>query len=133
MHSTIALSLSFLALTISAAPAPRAAPSTVQVQFANDMTGANGNAEIPLDGSSIVLGQAYGNTDLEVDGTLFVTSLMFTGDFANVACDVLKSGITGITKVASIADPQADFQTFSELPLNWESGVTINCTLPFSA
>jgi hypothetical protein len=126
MHSTIALSLSFLALTISAAPAPRAAPSTVQVQFANDMTGANGNAEIPLDGSSIVLGQAYANTDLEIDGTLFVTSLEFTGNFANVACDVLKDGVTN---VAHIADPQQDFQTFSQKPLNWQAGFNINCTL----
>jgi hypothetical protein len=131
MHSTVALSLSFLALAISAAPTPRAAqPSTVQVQFANDVTGANGNAEIPLDGSAIVLGQAYGNTDLEVDGTLFVTSLQFTGNFANVACEVLKDGTT---KVASIADPQADFQTFSQKPLNWQTGFTINCTLPSSA
>src|SRR3979411_2043037 len=111
MHSTIALSLSFLALTICAAPAPRAAPSTVQVQFANDVTGANGNALIPLDGSAIVLGQAYANTDLEVDGTLFVTSLQFTADFSNVACDVLKGGVTN---VGHIADPHADFQTFSQ-------------------
>jgi hypothetical protein len=125
MLSTVPLSLSFLAFTVSAAPALRAVPSTVQVQFANDVTGANGNAEIPLDGSSINLGQAYGNTDLFKDGTLFVTSLEFTGNFANVACEVLKGGVT---KVASIADPQADFQTFSETPLDWETGFTISCT-----
>ena len=129
MHSAIAFTLSFLALTISAAPARRA-PGTVQVQFANNVSGANGNALIPLDGSSVSLGQAYGNTNLFKDGTLFVTSLEFTADFTNVACEVLKDGTT---KVASIADPQQDFQTFSQKPLNWETGFTISCTLPSSA
>ena len=131
MHSALALSLSFLALTISAAPTPQAAqPSTVQVQFSNVVTGANGNAQIPLDGSAIVLGQAYADTDLEVDGTLFVTSLQFTANFQNVACEVLKDGTT---EVASIADPHTDFQTFSEKPLNWQAGFTINCTSQGSA
>ena len=129
MHPTIALSLSVLARTISAAPACQA-PGAVQVQFANDVTGANGNALIPLDGSSIGLGQAYANTDLFKDGTLFVTSLEFTSDFTNVACEVLKDETT---EVASIADPQADFQTFSETPLNWETGFTISCNLASSA
>jgi hypothetical protein len=129
MHSTVALSLSFLALTVSAAPAPQAQaqPSTVQVQFANDFSGANGNANIPLDGSSVGLGQAYGNTNLFKDGTLFVTSFMFTGNFANVVCDVIKNGITN---VGHIANPQQDFQTFSKTPVDWETGFTINCTLP---
>ena len=123
MHSAIPFSLSFLALTVSAAL------GTVQVQFANDVTGANGNALIPLDGSSVSLGQAYANTNLFKDGTLFVTSLEFTADFTNVACEVLKNGTT---KVASIADPQQDFQTFSQKPLDWETGFTISCTLPSS-
>jgi hypothetical protein len=129
MHSAIAFSLSFLALTVSAAPARRA-PGTVQVQFANDVTGANGNALIPLDGSSVSLGEAYANTNLFKDGTLFVTSLEFTADFTNVVCEVLKDGTT---KVASIADPRQDFQTFSQKPLDWETGFTISCTLPSSA
>ncbi|KIN03074.1 hypothetical protein OIDMADRAFT_52882 [Oidiodendron maius Zn] len=103
---------------------------TVTVQFANDVTGTSGIANIPLDGSSVSLGQAYRNTHLFKDGTLFVTSLQFTGDSTNVACEVLKNEIT---KVASIADPRADFQTFSKTPLNWETGFTINCTLSHSA
>lgn len=130
MHSTIAIALSFLAATISAAPSlrslPRQTPSTVEVQFSNIVTGANGNAYIPLDGSSVVLGEAYANTDLEQNGTLFVTSLEFTADFQNVACEVLKDEAT---VVASIADPGQDFQTFSAKPLNWQTGFTISCTL----
>jgi hypothetical protein len=125
MQSIIAFALSALAITASAAPTTRS-PGTVQVQFANDVTGANGNARIPLDGSDVVLGQAYGNTNLEVDGTLFVTSLQFTADFQNVACIVLKD-FSAV--VASIADPHQDFQTFSQKPLNWQSGFTIRCTV----
>jgi hypothetical protein len=124
MHSAIAFSLSLLALAVSAAPSRRA-PATVQVQFANDVTGANGNALIPVDGSFVQLGEAYANTNLEQDGTLFVTSLEFTADFSNVACEVLKDGVT---KVASIADPEQDFQTFSQKPLNWQTGFAISCT-----
>jgi hypothetical protein len=126
MHFAIGFSVSLLALTISAAPACQA-PSAVEVQFANDITGANSNALIPLDGSSVSLRQAYANTDLFKDGTLFVTSLDFTSNFANVACEVLN---TQFTAVASIADPQADFQKFSETPLNWATGFTISCSIP---
>jgi hypothetical protein len=122
MFSTIALAL--LALTASAAPTRRT-PS-VQVQFANDVTGANGNALIPLDGSLVSLGQAYANTDLEVGGTLFVTSLEFTANFQNVECTVFKNGVT---VVASIADPQQDFETFSQKPLNWQTGFEISCAV----
>lgn len=123
MRSAIAFTLSALALAVSAAPARRTT-GTVQVQFANDVTGANGNAFIPLDGSNVSLGQAYANTNLEVDGTLFVTSLEFTADFTNVACVVLKDFTT---VVASIADPERDFQTFSQKPLDWQTGFTIAC------
>lgn len=123
MHSAIAFTLSTLALAVSAAPARRTTGS-VQVQFANDVTGASGNAFIPLDGSNVILGQAYGNTNLEKDGTLFVTSLQFTADFSNVACVVLKDLET---VVASLADPERDFQTFSQKPLNWQADFTIAC------
>lgn len=123
MLSNLALALPLLALTASAVPTRRTA--SVQVQFANDVTGANGNARIPLDGSLVSLGEAYGNTNLEVDGTLFVTSLEFTADFQNVACNVFKNGQT---VVASIADPARDFQTFSQKPLNWQSGFEISCS-----
>jgi hypothetical protein len=126
MHSALGFSFSLLALTISAAPTCQA-PSTVEVQFANEITGANSNALIPLDGSSVSLGQAYANTNLFKDGTLFVTSLDFTSNFANVACAVLNDEFTA---VASIADPQADFQKFSETPLNWATGFTISCSIP---
>ncbi|KAL7936604.1 hypothetical protein V8C35DRAFT_278016 [Trichoderma chlorosporum] len=125
MHSAIAFTLSTLALAVSAAPAPRA-PGSVQVQFANDVTGASGNAFIPLDGSNVSLGVAYANTNLEVDGTLFVTSLEFTADFQNAQCVVLKDFET---VVASIADPERDFQTFSQKPLNWQTGFTIACNI----
>ncbi|KAM0263368.1 hypothetical protein ACHAQJ_001224 [Trichoderma viride] len=124
MHSAIAFTLSALALAVSAAPARRTT-GTVQVQFANDVTGANGNAFIPLDGSNISLGQAYADTNLSQDGTLFVTSLEFTADFTNVECTVLKDFTT---VVASIADSEQDFQTFSQKPLNWQTGFTISCT-----
>lgn len=122
MRSAIAFTLSTLALAVSAAPARRT--DSVQVQFANDVTGANGNAFIPLDGSNVSLGQAYADTNLEKDGTLFVTSLEFTADFSNVACVVLKDLET---VVASIADPERDFQAFSQKPLNWQTGFTIAC------
>ena len=122
MFSTLALALPLLALTASAAPTRRA--TSVQVQFANDVSGANGNALIPLDGSLVSLGDAYANTNLEVDGTLFVTSLEFTANFQNVACTVFKNGVT---VVASIADPAKDFETFSEKPLNWQTGFEISC------
>ena len=124
MLSSLALALPLLALTASAAPARRTA--SVQVQFANDVTGANGNAYIPLDGSLVSLGQAYANTDLEVGGTLFVTSLEFTANFQNVACTVFKNGVT---VVASIADPEKDFETFSQKPLNWQTGFEISCAV----
>lgn len=123
MRSAIAFTLSTLALAVSAAPARRTTGS-VQVQFANDVTGANGNAFIPLDGSNVSLGVAYADTNLEKDGTLFVTSLQFTGDFSDVACVVLKDLET---VVASLADPERDFQTFSQKPLNWQTGFTIAC------
>ncbi|KAL5088771.1 hypothetical protein Trisim1_006186 [Trichoderma cf. simile WF8] len=123
MRSAIAFTLSALALAVSAAPAPRSG-GTVQVQFANDVSGANGNAFIPLDGSEVSLGQAYANTNLAKDGTLFVTSLQFTADFANVDCVVLKDFAK---VVASIADPERDFQKFSQTPLDWETGFTISC------
>ncbi|KAL6885417.1 hypothetical protein GGI43DRAFT_419196 [Trichoderma evansii] len=123
MRSAIAATLSTLALAVSAAPARRNVGS-VQVQFANDVTGANGNAWIPLDGSNVSLGEAYGNTNLEKDGTLFVTSLEFTADFQNVQCVVLKNFET---VVASISDFSRDFQTFSQKPLDWQTGFTIAC------
>jgi hypothetical protein len=124
MFSTLALALPLLALTASAAPTARTA--SVEVQFANDVTGANGNAYIPLDGSLVSLGQAYANTNLEVAGTLNVTSLQFTANFQNVACTVFKNGVT---VVASIADPAKDFETFSEKPLNWQTGFEISCAV----
>ncbi|EHK16742.1 uncharacterized protein TRIVIDRAFT_217058 [Trichoderma virens Gv29-8] len=127
MHSAIAYSLSLFALAVSAAPTdPTArAAGTVQVQFSNDVTGANGNARIPLDGSPVSLGQAYANTNLERDGTLFVTSLLFTADFQNVACTVLRNGVT---VVANINDPHQDFQRFAQKPVDWQNGFTISCT-----
>ncbi|PTB62044.1 hypothetical protein BBK36DRAFT_1145123 [Trichoderma citrinoviride] len=123
MRFAIASSLSLLALTASAAPSPRDV-GTVQVQFANDQTGANGNARIPLDGRPVELGQAYGHTNLEKDGTLFVTSLQFTADFQNVECIVLRDFTT---KVADISDPHQDFQTFSQKPVDWQNRFTISC------
>ncbi|KAL6904861.1 hypothetical protein GGI43DRAFT_421226 [Trichoderma evansii] len=116
MRSAIAFTLSTLALAVSAAP--------TRLQFANDVTGANGNAFIPLDGSNVSLGEAYADTNLEQDGTLFVTSLQFTADFQNVQCVVLKNFET---VVASISDSSRDFQTFSQKPLDWQTGFTIAC------
>ncbi|KAL6874775.1 hypothetical protein J3F83DRAFT_712741 [Trichoderma novae-zelandiae] len=123
MRFAIASSLSLLALTASAAPSPQNV-GTVQVQFANDQSGANGNARIPLDNRPVDLGQAYGHTNLEKDGTLFVTSLFFTADFQNVECIVLKDFKT---KVADISNPRQDFQTFSQKPVDWQKGFTISC------
>ncbi|KAL7952338.1 hypothetical protein V8C34DRAFT_299553 [Trichoderma compactum] len=128
MQSAIAFTISLLALVASAAPTTRTT-GTVQVQFANDVTGANGNARIPLDGSNINLGEAYGNTNLEKDGTLFVTSLQFTADFQNVQCVVLKDFQT---RVAFIADPHQDFETFSQKPVDWQNNFTIACNVASS-
>ncbi|KAL6872213.1 hypothetical protein HDV57DRAFT_520350 [Trichoderma longibrachiatum] len=124
MRFSVASALSLLALTASAAPNPPHNPGTVQVQFANDQTGANGNARIPLDGRPVNLGQAYGHTNLEKDGTLFVTSLFFTADFQNVECIVLRDFHT---KVADISNPTRDFQTFSQKPVDWQNRFTISC------
>lgn len=96
----------------------------VQVQFANDVSGANGNALIPVDNSAVNLGVAYANTNLEKAGTLLVTSLQFTADFQNVACDVVKDGNK---VVAHIEDPGMDFMTFSQVPVDWQNGFTISC------
>ncbi|KAL7941056.1 hypothetical protein V8C42DRAFT_349060 [Trichoderma barbatum] len=123
MHSAIAFTLSALALAVSAAPAPRNV-ATVQVQFANEVSGASGNAWIPLDGTNIHLGEAYGNTNLEKDGTLFVTSLQFTANFQGAQCVVLKDLQTA---VASLDNPGRDFMKFSQQPLNWQNGFTIAC------
>lgn len=130
MQSTIALALSFLALTASAAPTPRSNVGSVTVQFFNDITGHNGDAPIPLDGTPVTLGQAYASSDLEVAGTLFVTSLQFTADFTDVSCDVFAPGKgEGSTPAAHIADPAEDFQRFKEVPVDWQE-FTIVCTRP---
>ena len=126
MFAKIALALPLLAASVSAAPTTQAtATGSVQVQFSNNVSGANGNAWIPLDGSAFHIGQAYANTNLFKDGTLFVTSLQFTSNFQLVACEVLKDGTK---KVAEIHNPGQDFQTFSEKPLNWANGFTISCS-----
>ncbi|KAJ2982235.1 hypothetical protein NQ176_g1518 [Zarea fungicola] len=126
MVSAIAFALPLLAAVVSAAPAPQApATGSVQVQFANNFSGANGNAWIPLDGSAVSLGDAYGNTNLFKDGTLFVTSLQFTANFQLVSCKVLKDGVT---KVAEISNPTQDYKTFSQTPVDWETGFTISCS-----
>lgn len=126
MVSAIAFALPLLAAVASAAPSPQApATGSVQVQFANNFSGANGNAWIPLDGSAVSLGDAYGNTNLFKDGTLFVTSLQFTANFQLVSCEVLKDGVK---KVAEISNPTQDFQTFSQTPVDWETGFTISCS-----
>ena len=101
IHSTIAFSLSFLALTISTAPAYQA-PGRVQVQFTNNITGVNSNTFIPLNRSSISLGQAYTNTNLFKDRTLFITSLEFTTDFTNIVYEVLKDRTTKITSITDL-------------------------------
>lgn len=126
MISAIALTLPLLAASVAAAPAPQApATGSVQVQFSNNWSGANGNAWIPLDGSAVDLGQAYANTNLFKDGTLFVTSLQFTANFQLVSCEVLKDGTK---KVAEIHNPAQDFQTFSQQPLDWANGFAIHCS-----
>ena len=83
----------------------------------------------PLTGLLLALNRLT-QYQLSKDGTLFANSQQFAADFTNEACEVLKDGTT---KVASIADPQQDFQTFSQKPLNWQTGFTISCTLPSSA
>lgn len=124
MLSTIAIALPLLAASVSAAPQSHATGS-VQVQFANNWSGANGNAWIPLNGSPVQLGQAYANTNLFKDGTLLVTSLEFTANFQLVSCEVLKDGTK---KVAEIHNPGQDFQTFSQKPLDWAKGFAISCS-----
>lgn len=126
MQSTIALALSFLALTASAAPTPSYSGSTVSVQFSNDVTGHNGDAAIPLDGSHVKLGSAYANTNLENDGTLFVTSVLLVADFENVTCDSFKPDGT-IVSAAHLADPAKDFAKFGlNGPVDWQE-FTIAC------
>ncbi|KAK8148030.1 hypothetical protein G3M48_000509 [Beauveria asiatica] len=125
MLSTSIIALPLLAASVFAAPAPQApATGRVRVQFANNWSGANGNAWIPLDGSAVALGHAYANTNLFKDGTLFVTSLQFTANFQHVSCKVLKHGSK---QVADIHNPGQDYQTFSQKPVDWAKGFTIHC------
>ncbi|GFP56729.1 hypothetical protein ACSS6W_004767 [Trichoderma asperelloides] len=124
MRSAIALSLSLLALAVSAAPSPRNA-GKVTVQLSNDVSGANGNAAIPLDGTPVNIGQAFGHTNLFKDGTLFVTSIFFVANFQHAECTVVRNGVK---QVANIFDPAKDFERFAQQPVDWEHGFTISCT-----
>lgn len=123
MRSAIAFSLSLLALA-SAAPSTRDA-GKVTVQLSNDVSGANGDASIPLNGAPVDIGQAFGKSNLFKDGTLFVTSIFFVANFQNVNCVVVRNGVQ---QVANIFDPSKDFERFAQKPVDWEHGFTIACT-----
>lgn len=123
MRSAIAFSLSLLALAVSAAPSSRNV-GKVTVQLSNDNSGANGDAAIPLDGTPVDIGQAFGHSNLFKDGTLFVTSIFFVANFQNVECTVVKDGVK---QVANIFNPSKDFERFAQQPVDWEHGFTIAC------
>jgi hypothetical protein len=88
------------------------------------VTGANAVAYIPLNGTGVVLGEAYGQTELEINDTLLVTNFAFVDNFQLASCVVIKNGTT---EVAAISNPVRDFQTFSPTPLNWQSNFSIFC------
>ncbi|KAL7901895.1 hypothetical protein HDV63DRAFT_378018 [Trichoderma sp. SZMC 28014] len=123
MRSAIAFSLPLLALA-SAAPSSRDV-GEVTVQLSNDVSGANGDASIPLNGAPVDIGQAFGKSDLFKDGTLFVTSIFFVANFQNVDCVVVRNRVQ---QVANIFDPSKDFERFAQQPVDWEHGFTISCT-----
>ncbi|KAL7919639.1 hypothetical protein ACQKWADRAFT_300677 [Trichoderma austrokoningii] len=123
MRSAIAFTLSLFALA-SASPSSRRDVGKVTVQLSNDVSGANGDASIPLNGAPVDVGQAFGHSDLFKDGTLFVTSIFFVANFQNVDCTVLRNGVQ---QVANIFDPSKDFERFAQKPVDWEHGFTISC------
>ncbi|PNP44747.1 hypothetical protein TGAM01_v202977 [Trichoderma gamsii] len=121
MRSAIAFSLSLLALA-SAAPS---SPGKVTVQLSNDVSGANGDASIPLDGRPVDIGQAFGHSNLFKNGKLLVTSIFFVANFQNVDCVVVRNRVQ---QVANIFNPSKDFERFAQQPVDWEHGFTIACT-----
>ncbi|KAK1255075.1 hypothetical protein MKX08_009070 [Trichoderma sp. CBMAI-0020] len=123
MRSALALSLSLLALVSAAPPSHNA--GKVTVQLSNDVSGANGDASIPLDGSPVDVGRAFGNSNLFKDGKLLVTSIFFVANFQNVDCKVVRNRVQ---QVANIFNPSKDFERFAQKPVDWERGFTISCT-----
>jgi hypothetical protein len=128
MRSTVALSLSFLALTTCAALVPRAG-STVRVQAVNQMSGANGDAYFPTDGTPVDFGVAYEQSDLfdPITKSVNVNAWLFVGEFGGVTCDTIKNG----GNEAHLQDPSETFQLFSNKLVNWGPGrgFFVNCTL----
>lgn len=122
MRSAIALSLSLLALA-SAAPSSRDA-GKVTVQLSDDVSGANSDASIPLNGSPVDIGKAFGNSNLFKNGKLLVTSIFFVANFQNVDCVVVRNRVQ---QVANIFNPSKDFERFAQQPVDWEHGFTIAC------
>lgn len=122
MRSAIAF-LPLLALASAAPPSHNA--GKVTVQLSNDVSGANGDASIPLDGTPVDIGRAFGNSNLFKDGKLLVTSIFFVANFQNVDCKVVRNRVQ---QVANIFDPSKDFERFAQQPVDWEHGFTISCT-----
>ncbi|RDW56685.1 hypothetical protein BP6252_14037 [Coleophoma cylindrospora] len=94
MHSTLALTVAFLASTIFAAPTSRDVTTTVQ--FTNDQSGHNVNVNIPLNVGAVGVKGLLDNTALDVNDTYFATSFFLQANFQNVECD-LTIGSTVIT------------------------------------
>jgi hypothetical protein len=80
MKSVIALSLAFLAATISAAPTQ----VNPKVQFTNDQTGFNADVVVPLNTGANSVKDLLEGTSLDIDGTFFVTSFFLQSNFQDV-------------------------------------------------
>ncbi|KAJ9492432.1 hypothetical protein VN97_g814 [Penicillium thymicola] len=85
INYVLALFSAVLAGSISASPAPDAHARTVRVQLANNHSGSNKNAEVPVNGDRYPVPEIWGNFPQ-------ATSVQLTADFQGVTCCVWGPG-----------------------------------------
>lgn len=85
---TAALAATLLSTFAAAAPRPPRgswAP-TATIQLANEQSGANSNAVIPIDGVSRPVQELWGNSPIARDGLVFATSAQLTAFEQHITC-----------------------------------------------
>jgi hypothetical protein len=111
MKSFAAVTLAFLAATISAAPTTRDIQTTT-VQFTNDQSGANANVAVNLNVGAVAVKDLLFNTPIDVAGTFDATSFFLQSNFQGVTCDLNVNGADIIvntnTNFAHIGFPPVD-------------------------
>ncbi|OJD13211.1 hypothetical protein AJ78_06303 [Emergomyces pasteurianus Ep9510] len=111
MHISFAVIVGLLATSISAIPTPQISNRDsrhVLVQITNDMTGASGTVELPLDGQKKPVADLFGNTNIASGGQILATSVQFTKIIQGGTC-IFVDGVD--TVFAHINDRQ----TFDDL------------------